>query len=118
MTRSITTHLPCFATTPALRSIHLFLGCDAVANYRIRLKATVVSEYEAIASKADRRRVLWKIAALTENPRPVEAIKLPEREDQHRICLQRHRVIYQIDDIHRQVTVFRIANRRRRNPAG
>ena len=89
-----------------------------MASYKIRVKAAVVSEYEAIASKADRRRVLWKIAALKENPRPVEAIKLPEREDQHRICLQRHRVIYQIDDLHKQVTVFRIANRRRRNSTG
>jgi mRNA-degrading endonuclease RelE of RelBE toxin-antitoxin system len=96
----------------------LFLVCDVVASYKILLKATVVREYEAIASKADRRRVLWKIAALTENPRPVEAIKLPEREHQHRICLQRHRVIYQIDDIHKQVTVFRIANRRRRSSTG
>jgi mRNA-degrading endonuclease RelE of RelBE toxin-antitoxin system len=118
MTRSITTHLPCFATTPAPRSIHLFLACDVVASYKIALKATVAGEYEAIASKADRRRVLWKIAALTENPRPVEAIKLPERQDQHRISLERHRIIYQIDDIHKQVMVFRIANRRRRNSTG
>jgi mRNA-degrading endonuclease RelE of RelBE toxin-antitoxin system len=96
----------------------LFLACDVVASYKILLKAAVASEYEAIASKADRRRILWKIAALTENPRPAEASKMPEREDQHRITLERHRVIYRIDDNQKQVTVFRIANRRRRNTAG
>jgi mRNA-degrading endonuclease RelE of RelBE toxin-antitoxin system len=96
----------------------LFLVCDVVASYKLLLKATVAREYEEIESRADRRRILWKIAALTENPRPAEAKKLPERDDQHRICLERHRVIYQIDDFQKQVTVFRIANRRRRNSTG
>jgi mRNA-degrading endonuclease RelE of RelBE toxin-antitoxin system len=48
----------------------------------------------------------------------VEARKLPEHEDCHRICLKRHRVIYQIDDFQKQVTVFRIAHPGRRHPAG
>jgi mRNA-degrading endonuclease RelE of RelBE toxin-antitoxin system len=96
----------------------LFLVYEDVASYKILLKATVAREYEEIESKADRRRILWKIAALMEDPRPAEAKKLPEREGQHRICLQRYRVIYQIDDFQKQVTVFRIANRRRRNSTG
>jgi mRNA interferase RelE/StbE len=86
-----------------------------VASYKILLKATVAREYEAIESRAVRRRILFKIAALAEDPRPPEAEKLPEREDQHRICLERHRVIYRIDESQKQVMVFRIANRRRRN---
>jgi mRNA-degrading endonuclease RelE of RelBE toxin-antitoxin system len=89
-----------------------------VASYKILLKATVAREYEEIESRADRRRILSKIAALMEDPRPAEAKKMPERDHQHRICLERHRVIYQIDDFQKQVTVFRIANRRRRNSTG
>ena len=100
---------------PAPRSIHSYRVYDGVASYKIVLKATVAREYEAIESTADRRRVLGRIAALMEDPRPAEAKKLPEREDQHRICLERHRVIYEIDDFQKQVTVFRIANRRRRH---
>ena len=96
----------------------MFLVYDVVASYKILLKATVAGEYEAIESRAVRRRILFKIAALAEDPRPAEAKKLPEREGQHRICLERHRVIYQIDDFRKQVTVFRIANRRRRNSTG
>jgi hypothetical protein len=95
-TQPISMLLGCFVTTRSPPSIHLFLGCDGVARYKILLKATVVREYEAIASKADRRRVLWTIAALTVDPRPAEATKLPEREDHHRICIKQHRVIYQI----------------------
>jgi hypothetical protein len=79
-------HLHCFVTTRSHRSLHLFLVCGGVARYKILLKASVVREYEGIAAKADRRRVLWTIAALTIDPRPAVARKLPEREDHHRIC--------------------------------
>jgi mRNA-degrading endonuclease RelE of RelBE toxin-antitoxin system len=86
-----------------------------VAPYKILLKANVVREYEEIESRVDRRRVLWTMSALTADPRPVEAKKLPEHEDHHRICLERYRVVYRIDDLHNQVTVFRIAHRRRQH---
>jgi len=113
--QSISTHLHCFETSRSLHSIHLFLVCDGVARYKILLKATVVEEYEAIASKGDRRRVLWTIGSLTAEPRPVEARALPEREAQYRIWLKPYRVIYQVDDCQKHVTVFRIAHRRRQN---
>jgi mRNA-degrading endonuclease RelE of RelBE toxin-antitoxin system len=111
------THLPCFVTTDSLRSIHLFLVCDGVARYKVCLKSTVIREYEEIESKIDRRRILWKIGALADDPRCTDARTLPEREDQYRICLEHHRVVYQIDDVQKQVTVFRIANRRRQSSA-
>jgi mRNA-degrading endonuclease RelE of RelBE toxin-antitoxin system len=114
-TQSISTRLHCFETSRSLHSIHLFLVCDGVARYKILFKATVVGEYEEIASKADRRRVLGKIASLIADPRPEEARTLPEHEDQHRICLKYHRVIYQVDDFQKHVTVFRIAHRRRQH---
>jgi mRNA-degrading endonuclease RelE of RelBE toxin-antitoxin system len=107
--------LPCFAMMESCRSIHLFLVCDDVASYKVCLKPTVLQDYEAIDSKGDRRRLLWKIGALAENPRCVEARKLPEKEDSYRICLEHHRVIFQIDDLRKQVTVFRIAQRRRQS---
>jgi mRNA-degrading endonuclease RelE of RelBE toxin-antitoxin system len=79
-----------------------------VARYKILLKESVVREYEAIAHEADRRRVLWAIGGLTDDPRPAAAKKLPEREDHLRIFTKCHRVIYEIDDFQKQVTVFRI----------
>ena len=84
-------------------------------SYKVCLKATVARDYEEIDSKADRRRILGKFAALTTNPRLAEAIKLPERDDLYRICLAHHRVIYEIDDQQKQVTIFRIAHRRRQS---
>jgi mRNA-degrading endonuclease RelE of RelBE toxin-antitoxin system len=84
-----------------------------VARYKVLIKAIVVKEYEAIASERDRRRILWTISALSLEPRPAEAKNLPEREDHLRICLERYRVLYGIDDLKRRITVFRIAKHRR-----
>jgi len=105
--------LHCFATMRSLHSTPLSRDCDDVESYKVCLKATVAREYEEIASRTDRRRVLGKIAALSDNPRDAEASKLPETEDFYRICLAHHRVVYQIDDTRKQVTIFRIAHRRR-----
>jgi mRNA-degrading endonuclease RelE of RelBE toxin-antitoxin system len=115
MTPQTSMRLRCFATMRLPHSTHLFQVCDGVESYRVCLKATVVREYEEIDSKADRRRILGKIAALTVNPRLAEAIKLPESDDLYRVCLTHHRVIYQIDDLQKQVTIFRIAHRRRQS---
>jgi hypothetical protein len=73
--------LPCFATMRLLPFTPLSRVCDGVESYKVCLKATVAWEYEEIDSKADRRRILGKIAALTANPRRAEATKLPESED-------------------------------------
>jgi mRNA-degrading endonuclease RelE of RelBE toxin-antitoxin system len=86
-----------------------------VARYKVCVKPTVVREYEEIESRVDRRRVLWKISALAENPRGAEAKKLPEGDDRYRICLEHHRVVYHVDDLQKQVTVFRVAQRRRQS---
>ena len=105
--------LPCFVTSRSLPSILLYRVYDGVVRYKILLKAAAGGEYEALASKADRRRVLAKIGALTDDPRPAESSCLPEYESHRRICLMHLRVIYRIDDFHKRVTVFRIAHRRR-----
>ena len=95
-----------------------FLVCAGVAPYKVLCKDIVAREYEAIAPESDRRRILWTIGGLTDNPRPREARKLPEHENYLRVYVKHYRVIYEIDDKQRQVTVFRIAHRRRQNPAG
>jgi mRNA-degrading endonuclease RelE of RelBE toxin-antitoxin system len=116
MTLQTSMRLHCFEMMKLPHSTHLFQVCDGVASYKVFLKATVAREYEEIDSKADRRRILGKIVALTANPRPAEAIKLPESDDLYRVCLAHHRVIYQIvDDPQKQVTIFRIADRRRQS---
>ena len=59
----------------------------------------------------DLRRILWKIGAPADDPRCAAAKELPDTDSSYRICLERHRVVYQVDAALKQVTVFRIANR-------
>jgi mRNA-degrading endonuclease RelE of RelBE toxin-antitoxin system len=93
--------------------MHLFLVCGAVARYKVLCKPIVAREYEEVLSKSDRRRILGAIARLKADPRPVEAKQLPEHVDYFRICLEDHRVLYGVSDSRMQVTVYRIAKRRR-----
>ena len=87
-----------------------------MARYKVLVKAVVATEYEAIAARADRRRILGTIASLERNPRPLRARRLPERERQRRLRLGRYRLLYEIDEQHKIVTVFRIVDRRPENP--
>ena len=95
-----------------IRLLHLSLACGDVARYKLLLKAVVVKEYEAITRPADRRSLLATIASLERNPRPADAGRLPEREYLRRICLGRYRLLYEINDQNKEVTVYRIVDRR------
>ncbi len=61
--------------------------------------------------KADYERVRDAVAALTENPRPAGCKKLVGREG-WRIRSGDYRVIYEIEDTQKKVTVLHIGHRR------
>jgi mRNA-degrading endonuclease RelE of RelBE toxin-antitoxin system len=105
-------------TSRRFHSIHLYVVYAGVARYKILVKTIVMMEYEAIAEKFDRRRVLGTIASLLTEPRPAGAKNLPERDNHLRIYLGPYRLLYGIDDQKGQITVFRIAKHRRKNFAG
>src|SRR5277367_6335496 len=110
--RSISMRLHCFATSRSTHLPHSSLAYGDVARYKVLLKAVAVKEYEAISRLADRRSLLATIASLERSPKPAGAGRLPERENVRRICVGRYRLLYEISDHNREVTVFRIVNRR------
>ena len=61
--------------------------------------------------KADYERVRDAVAALAENPRPAGCKKLIRREG-WRIRSGDYRVIYEIDDAQREITILHIGHRR------
>jgi mRNA interferase RelE/StbE len=83
-----------------------------VAEYRILLKSSAAKEIDAVDSKADRRRIVERIAALAENPRSQQTEKLAGYSDRYRIRQGQYRIVYFIDDAQRQVTIFKIGHRR------
>jgi mRNA interferase RelE/StbE len=82
-----------------------------VARYSLRIKKSARKEIEAIATKADRRRILRRIQLLAENPRPRGATKLSGME-RYRIRQGRYRILYRIEDAELVVFVIRVGDRK------
>jgi mRNA interferase RelE/StbE len=81
-----------------------------VANYAVELRRSALKELDAIAS-ADLPRVMSRIRSLATNPRPPGAEKLTGAE-QYRIRQGVYRVLYEVDDARRTVTIVKIGHRR------
>ena len=83
---------------------------SAVANFELLIKRSASKELEALPLK-DRRRIVKRIQILARDPRPLQCVKLSGHE-QYRLRQGDYRIIYEIDDAARTVTVVKIAHRR------
>jgi len=83
-----------------------------VAGYRLLIKASAAKELEAVGTKGDRQRIVDKIQALAANPRPQGSEKLAGYADRYRVRRGSYRIIYLIDDEHREVTIFKVGHRK------
>jgi mRNA interferase RelE/StbE len=57
-------------------------------------------------------RILPRIKALANNPRPTGCHKLAGSKNDWRIRIGDYRVVYEIDDARKQVKIFRVRHRR------
>jgi len=78
--------------------------------YRIVIKKSAAKEIEAVPQK-DRLRVIERIRALAEDPRPSGCKKLSKQE-KYRVRQGRYRILYQIEDGELLVIVVRVAHRK------
>jgi len=81
-----------------------------VARYSLRIKKSACKELDSVATKADRRRIVKRINALADNPRPAGALKLSGLE-RYRIRQGRYRILYTIEDRVLVVQVIKIGDR-------
>ena len=81
-----------------------------MASYSIRIKKSARKELEAVATKTDRRRIVARIRALADDPRPAGAVKLSGRE-LYRIRQGPYRILYSIEDRVLIVQIIRIGHR-------
>jgi len=80
-----------------------------VASYELLIKRSAAKELEALPTTY-RRRIATKIHHLSTEPRPVGAEKL-SGEEKYRIRQGDYRVLYEIDDQAKTVTIARIGHR-------
>lgn len=83
-----------------------------MAEYKLLIKASAAKELEAIGTKIDRQRIIARIQALMDNPRPQGAEKLAGYIDRYRLRQGSHRIIHLIDDERREITIFKIGHRK------
>ncbi len=82
-----------------------------MARYSVRFKKSAVKELEAVATKADRLRIVKRIQSLAENPRPNGSQKLSGFE-RYRIRQGRFRILYSIKDRELIVYVIKVGDRK------
>ena len=80
-----------------------------MANYDLLIKRPAAKELEAVPLK-DRRRIVNRIQALANEPRAPGAEKL-SGDEKYRVRQGDYRVLYEIDDASRSVTVVKIDHR-------
>lgn len=83
-----------------------------MASYKVLIKASAAKEIETVGQKRDRQRIVSRILALAEEPRPVECEKLGGVADRYRVRVGRYRIVYSIADDELVVVVVRVAHRK------
>jgi mRNA interferase RelE/StbE len=83
-----------------------------VASYSVLIKTSAGKELAAIASKADRERLVTRIKCLATNPRREGSEKLAGYADRYRVRQGNFRIVYLIDDEAGAVTIFKVGHRK------
>ncbi len=81
-----------------------------MAAYKVHFKASVEKDFAAIPKK-DVKKILKRIDALTENPRPWGSEKLTGRE-RYRLRQGQDRIVYSIQDDELTVWVVKVGHRK------
>ena len=81
-----------------------------MARYELRFKTSVAKDLRDVP-KTDLRRILERIEALRDDPRPVGCEKLSSKE-LYRIRQGNYRILYEILDLEVIVEVVKIGHRR------
>jgi mRNA interferase RelE/StbE len=83
-----------------------------VARYSLLIKLSASRELEAVNQKADRQKLVARIEALADNPRPRGCEKLAGFDDRFRLRQGDFRVVYSVDDRGHTIVVVKIGHRR------
>ena len=82
-----------------------------MAPYQLEVKQKAAKELARVRPDIG-RRLLQSIESLASNPRPRQSHKLSESENSYRLRVGDYRVLYQIDDEAKLVSIFKVGHRR------
>ena len=82
-----------------------------MAKYELLIKPSAVKEIDGIGDKKNRRRVVQRILALAEDPRPKGCDKLT-RQERYRVRQGPYRIIYAVDDTQQTILIVKVGHRK------
>lgn len=82
-----------------------------MASYSIRIKRSAQKEIEAVGTKKDRQRIVARIAALADDPRPPGSEKL-SASSFYRVRQGQYRIVYEIQDDVLVIIVIKVGHRK------
>jgi mRNA interferase RelE/StbE len=82
-----------------------------LTEYDIQFVTSAAREFRLLPANI-KRRVAVAIEALRQTPRPTGVRKLEGHERLYRIRVGQYRVVYEIDDVAKQIRVTRVRHRR------
>ena len=83
-----------------------------MATYSVRIKTSAIKEIQAIPTKRERQRIVRRISALAEDPRPSGCQKLAGGSNRFRVRQGRYRIVYSVEDSELVVEVVRVGHRK------
>jgi mRNA interferase RelE/StbE len=83
-----------------------------VASYKLLIKRSAAKELAAIPGKKERQRLVHRIQALADDPRPPGAERLSGTRDKYRVRQGDYRILYEIEDEILVVEIVKIGHRK------
>jgi mRNA interferase RelE/StbE len=80
--------------------------------YSVEIRRSAVEELEGVEPHAVRAKIVRRIRSLAAEPRPHGAEKLAAGRAAYRLRQGDHRIVYEIDDDAKRVTIVKIGHRR------
>ena len=81
-----------------------------MAEYKILIRPSVTKDFKSIPRK-DQKKILVRIEALADDPRPPSSIKL-SGDERYRIRQGNYRILYEIQDDVLIIIVVKVAHRK------
>ena len=78
--------------------------------FQVIIKKSVEKELDSLSAKL-RERIIQRLLALEENPRP-QGVKKLQGEESYRLRIGDYRALYSIDDKKKEVLVYAVGHRR------
>lgn len=83
-----------------------------MAVYKLVLKPSAAKNVDQIDRRADRDRIVKRIQALVENPRPSGCEKLEGADYMYRVRQGDYRIVYDIDDDAATIVILKVRHRK------